>query len=384
MSIRKLNQLKQSIWVDHLSRAYLENGGLETHIKQGVSGVTSNPSILCRAILDSNAYDREIQDLVHKGKDSLDIYDELIRRDICVAASLLHAVYTSTDREDGYVSIEVDPAFANRIDATVYQGAYLHNLIDCPNIMIKVPVTNAGIEAFKRLILDGINVNATLLFSVDQYEKVAWAYIEALEARKADGKRLDTVASVASFFISRIDVAINNTLESHNGDIAKRRDELWGKAGIASARLAYEKWYEIFHSANFIALRKEGARPQRLLWASTSNKYPQEDPLKYVTGLVASATVNTLPLKTLDATIECKDPLTDALQRYRSFDAQGCLDELKGLRIDMREHTDQLLFNGIRLFAESFDELMSCLYYRILDERGEYASGNPKPRFGLV
>lgn len=250
--------------------------------------------------------------------------------------------------------------------------------------MIKVPATNAGIEAFKRLIFDGINVNATLLFSVDQYEKVAQAYIEALEARRVDGKRVDNVASVASFFISRIDVAINNFLKECNGDIEKRRDELWGKAGIASAKLAYEKWYEIFHGTNFIALRNEGARPQRLLWASTSNKYPQEDPLKYVTGLVASATVNTLPLKTLDATIGCKDPLTNALERYRSFDAQGYFDELKGLRIDVREHADRLLSNGIESFAESFDELMSCLYYRILDERGEYASGNPKSGLGLV
>lgn len=133
MSIRKLNRLKQSIWVDHLSRAYLENGGLETHIRKGVSGVTSNPSILCQAILDSDAYAKEIQDLVKKGKDSLDIYDELIRRDICVAANLLRSVYVSTEGVDGYVSIEVDPAFANRIDATIYQGAYLHNLIDCPN-----------------------------------------------------------------------------------------------------------------------------------------------------------------------------------------------------------------------------------------------------------
>ncbi len=277
MSIRKLNRLGQSIWVDHLSREYLEKGGLETHIQKGVSGITSNPAILCQAITRSDAYDKEIQDLVQKGKDSLDIYDELIRRDITHAASLLHFVYVSTDGMDGYVSIEVDPAFANRIDATVYQAAYLHNLMDCPNIMIKVPATNAGIEAYKRLIFDGINVNVTLLFSVDQYEKVARAYIEALEARRADGKRVDNIASVASFFISRIDMDINNILDSHNGDIAKRRDALWGKAAIASAKLAYEKWYEVFHSTQFIDLRNEGARPQRLLWASTSNKYPQDD-----------------------------------------------------------------------------------------------------------
>lgn len=383
MPIRKLNHLKQSIWVDHLSREYIESGGLEKHIKCGVSGITSNPSILCQAIAHSDAYDKDIKDLVQKGKDSLDIYDELIRRDICVAASLLHFVYASTDGLDGYVSIEVDPAFANRIDATVYQGAYLHNLMDCPNIMVKVPATNAGIEAFKQLIYDGINVNVTLLFSVDQYEKVALAYVEALEARKADGRRLDKIASVASFFISRIDMSVHNKFGCL-GDCEEKEKKLWGKAGIASAKLAYEKWYELFHSTKFVKLRKEGARPQRLLWASTSNKYPDEDPLKYVTGLVAAETINTLPLKTLDAIIECKDPLTDALQRYSSFDAQGCFDELKGLRIDMREHTDQLLSDGILLFAESFDELMSCLYYRILDERGEYASGNSKFRPGLV
>ena len=147
-----------------------------------------------------------------------------------------------------------------------------------------------------------------------------------------------------------------------------------GRAGIASARLAYEKWYEIFHSPEFVALRHEGARPQRLLWASTSNKYPQEDPLKYVTGLIAPETVNTLPLKTLDSIIECKDSLTGGLQKYSAFDAQGYFDELKGLRINICEHTDQLLDDGIRLFAESFDELMSCLYCCVLGEgfvRGE-------------
>ncbi len=389
MSIKKLNRLKQSIWVDHLSRDYLNKGCLEEHIKQGVSGVTSNPSILYQSIVNSDAYDEDIKGLVGMGKDSLDIYDELIRLDVRVAASILRAVYVSTDRRDGYVSIEVDPAFANRVDATVYQGAYLHNLIDCPNIMIKVPGTDSGIEAFKRLIFDGINVNVTLLFSVDQYEKVAWAYIEALEERKSHGLSLDTVASVASFFISRIDVAINNTLESHNGDIAKRREEFWGKSAIASAALAYKKWGEIFHSTRFLKLSSEGARSQRLLWASTSNKYPDEDPLKYVMGLIAPETINTLPLKTLDTTIKCGEDhwceghwysyvLTDTESA-----AQGHFDELKRLRIDIHEYTDRLLKDGIQLFAESFDDLMSCLY-DCTRERGEYASRNSKLGSGLV
>lgn len=370
MSIKQLDRLKQSIWVDHLSREYLENGGLESHIRKGVSGVTSNPSIWRQAITGSDVYAKEIQDLARKGHDSIDIYEELVCRDIRIAAQLLHSVYTHTNGLDGYVSVEVDPAFSNRVDATVYQGAHLYNFIDRPNIMIKVPGTEAGLEAFKRLIFDGINVNVTLLFSAEQYARVAWAYVEGLEARKADGKRVDNVASVASFFISRIDVVINNLLDSWNGDIALRREELWGKAAIASAKLAYEKWSEITHHSRFVALRKEGAHPQRLLWASTSNKYPQEDPLKYVTGLIAPETINTLPLKTLDAIIECKEPLTDTLVRYPSFDAQGHMEELSRLRIDIRKRTDQLLEDGIGIFAEEFDYLMSCLYQRISEMRG--------------
>ncbi len=193
----------------------------EFHIREGVTGITSNPTILRKAITCSDVYTKEIQELAQKGHDSIDIYEELIRRDIRITAQLLHSVYVCTNGIDGYVSIEVDPAFSNRVDATVYQGAYLYNLIDCPNVMIKVPGTEAGIEAFKRLIFDGISVNV-LLFSVDQYERVDWAYIDALEARKADGKRVDDVVSVASFFISRIDVVINHILDSWNGDIAKR------------------------------------------------------------------------------------------------------------------------------------------------------------------
>jgi transaldolase len=377
MAIKKLRKLKQSIWVDHLSREYLENGGLESHINKGVSGVTSNPSILYQAI-QSAAYDKEISEMACQGKDSLDVYEEIIRREVSVAANLLRPVYLSTNKLDGYVSVEVDPAFAHRIDETLYQAAFLFSMLDLPNLMIKVPGTDAGIEAFKELIFDGINVNVTLLFSVEQYEKVARAYVEALEARQRDGKDLE-IASVASFFISRIDVAVNNQI---HGEIEK--EKLRGKAAIASACLAYEKWYEVFHEPQFVRLRKLGARPQRLLWASTGNKYPQEDPLKYVTNLIAPTTVNTLPLKTLDSIIECKAQLSDKLLSYPSFCAQEILDKLRGQRIDIKDVADELLENGIRSFADYFDELMSCLYYRVLEERGGNASRNSESRYGLV
>lgn len=373
-NITQIKRLKQSIWVDHLERLYLESH-FESDLRHGVSGMTSNPTILCRGI-EGGYYDNQIRHLVEQGKDSLDIYEELIRQDASVAASLLHFVYASTDKLDGYVSIEVDPAFANRVESSVYQGAYLYNMIDCPNVMIKVPGTDAGIESLKQLIFDGIPVNVTLLFSVDQYEKVAWAYIEALEDRIADGKPVD-IASVASFFISRIDVAVDNALRNRGDiDYEEISKKLWCQVSRASAKLAYEKWYEIFHSPRFIALRHEGAKPQRLLWASTSNKYGHDDPLRYVKTLIAANTVNTLPPQTLKHTIECKTPipLTDTLDRYPSFSAQECFDELKKLRIDLRELTDALLARGIQLFMESFDDLMFCIYNRIREERGVHAS----------
>lgn len=384
MPLKQINRLGQSVWVDYLSRDYLQTGEFEKHVSKGVTGATSNPSILEIALRNTEIYDKDIKKMVGEGKDSIDIYESLVYADVSVAASILHSVYALSHQYDGYVSLEVDPAFAHRTDATIYQGACLFAGLALPNIMIKVPATDEGIEAFKQLLFDGINVNMTLLFDVEQYEKVAWAYVEALEARKADGKSLKGIASVASFFVSRIDVAVNNLLIADASLKEERKEELWGKAAIACARLAYEKWYEVFHSTRFVALRSEGAQVQRLLWASTSNKYPphyrNEDPLKYVTNLIAPETVNTLPLKTLDAIIECKDRVIDALPRYPSYNAEGVMEDLRGLRIDIKEVTSNLLVEGIQSFAESFDALMSRLY-----EKGrEYASRNPQSRPGLV
>jgi transaldolase len=388
VSIKRINRLKQSIWIDFLSRGYLESGGLESHITQGVSGVTSNPSILQKAITEESSYDKEIAELVSKGKDSIDIYEEIVRRDISIAARLLYHTYVRTDHVDGYVSIEVDPAFAHRTDATICQGAHLYNLIDSPNIMIKVPGTDEGIEAFRQLVFDGINVNVTLLFSVDQYEKVAKAYVQALQDRYKDGRSLSVVASVASFFVSRVDSYVDPILEfqeARERGIESRdprgcpRDhysDLLGKAAIASARIAYWKYYETFHTPEFVSLRHAGAQPQRLLWASTSTK---NDPLKYVKGLIARETVNTLPPATLNATIGYEDRFQAKLEHYSLYQAEGYMEELRR-RINFRDITDKLLDDGIRAFADSFDGLISSLYSRARCKKGKkHASRNPQP-----
>lgn len=360
--LSKLRDLNQSVWIDYLSRDYLESGNFEKHLQQGISGVTSNPTILSGAIEHSESYDDQIARLVREGRDCQDIYEALIKHDVSVAASLMHFLYASSDGREGYISLEVDPAFANRIEPTIYQAAHLHNLIDCPNLMIKIPATDAGIEAFRQVIFEGINVNMTLLFSVEQYEKVALAYVKALSDRLVDGRRIDKAASVASFFISRIDVASNKHFLDSSCPLRN-------KAGIANACLAYEKWREIFHGPDFVKLRKKGAKPQRLLWASTGTKYAQDDPLLYVSNLVAADTIITLPPKTLNATIKCEDSFSDRLARYASFDAQGVIDDLARQHIYMDELSEQLLDDGIVAFMESYDYLMSCIHRRVKGEK---------------
>lgn len=398
MSIKRINNLKQSIWTDFLSRAYLESGGMESHISAGVSGVTSNPTILNNAISGSSIYDKEIAEFVEQGKDTQDIYEEIIRRDVQVAAHLLYEIFVTTNGDDGYVSIEVDPAIANRIESTIYQAAFLYNLMDVPNVMIKIPATDAGIEAFRQVIFEGISVNMTLLFSVEQYRKVAQAYVDALKDREKDGQSLSDIASVASFFVSRIDTAVDGLLKllptrhpasgSPHSVVVLNDDHIenmLGKAAIANARQAYAVYHEIFHGAEFVKLRKQGARPQRLLWASTSTKNPEYDPLKYVKGLIAKNTVNTLPPATLNTIMEGKDSLQAELESYSIYSADEHMEHLRDVGVDFKQVTDKLLQDGIRAFSESFDNLMASLYVRVKTLREKkYASRDSKPRYGLV
>ncbi len=358
MSIKKINSLGQSIWVDFITRDFLRSGKFEELIKQGVTGVTSNPTIFLKAIKGTSDYEEDIISLCNQGKDSIDLYEELSTQDIKVAATLLQEVYGSTAGRDGYVSIEVDPVFANRVDATVYQGFHLHQIIDCPNVMIKVPGTDAGLSAMYELLREGVNVNVTLLFSIDQYEKVARTYIRALQARHAEGLRIDRMASVASFFVSRIDTKIDKFLDDD--------DPACGKVAIANCKLAYEKYKEIFGSAEFVKLRKAGgAMPQRVLWASTSVKNTVFPELKYAQALVAKETVNTLPMSTLEAILKCKDGMWDRrLEHYPSYDAQGLVDRMNRHKHkpNMKLVTDELLTEGLAAFVDSHDSLMAHLY----------------------
>lgn len=360
-SIKQIRNAGQSLWIDCLTRSYLVSGKFESDLNEGITGLTSNPTILQKSIANTSDYDAEIDLCSRQDKDSMDLYEEIIRRDIAIAAQLLHRTYTSTDREDGYVSIEVDPAFAHRVDATIYQGAHLFHLIDRPNVMIKVPATDAGIQAFRQLIFEGINVNMTLLFSVSQYEKVARAYINALRDRLMDNRPLNTVASVASFFVSRIDTKIDRL-----DNIGEHK----GKAAVLNAHTAYSKYLEIFHSKEFVELRKQGAMPQKLLWASTSVKNPEYNALKYVVNLLLKNTVNTLPPAVLESIIHYRNEFLIMGVRHSTYFADEHFDKLAHLGCDYNKCTQELLDEGLSIFSESFDSLMGYLYHRLSQQKG--------------
>lgn len=370
MSINKIRRLKQSIWSDFISKSYLESGEFDHHIDLGVTGATSNPAIFKKAIASSD-YDDDISHFSAIGKNSTDIYEELACREILTAAEKLRPVYECTEN-DGYISIEVDPAYANRVDETVYEAAAWHQLIDAPNVMVKIPATDAGIEAFKQVIREGINVNMTLLFSVDQYERVARAYVEALQNRASDGNDLN-VASVASFFVSRIDTAVDNALQASasmaSPHLAAEIQRLAGKAAVFNAHRAYRVYHDIFHSHEFMELTRKGAQPQRLLWASTSVKNPDFPKLKYVKALLSADTINTLPLETLNDVLSYPGEYM-AVRMDSSYEADEYFERLnKVLRTTFSKITDQLLEDGVRAFASSYDDLMLHLYNKTASKR---------------
>lgn len=353
--IGKLKYLGQSAWIDFIDRDYISSGEFESAIVSGMSGITSNPSILSKAIEDSESYSDQIQLMVDKNKDSLDIYDDIIKEDISAAADLLYPVYVSSDKKDGYVSIEVDPCFANRVDATVYQGSYLFNLIDKENIMIKIPATEAGILSMKKLVSCGINVNMTLIFSVEQYCRVAEAYLDALQTRLDNGFSINSVSSVASFFVSRIDTKFDQLSHVIKSD---------GKVAIAVSKMVYDKYYHLIRSPRFKDLKNHGAMPQRVLWASVSSKNSEYDSLIYVKNLIAKDTVITIPPKTLIETFAYPGEFRPMLELYRTYDAETVLDKVAKLGIDLSEIGSILLDEGIAQFVKSFDSLMSNLYYQ--------------------
>jgi transaldolase len=360
--LQALHDAGQSLWLDYIDRPMLLNGELARRIRDDVlTGMTSNPAIFEKALAQGTAYDAQVADLTG-ATSAWQLFEALASTDVRAACDLFRAVYDSTEGVDGYVSLEVSPNVANDAEGTIREARHLWTLVDRPNVMIKVPGTDAGAIALRQLIADGINVNVTLLFAVEAYARVIEAYLSGLEARAAAGAPLSPVASVASFFVSRVDTEIDKRFDAmvKAGTLgATTADALKGKAAVANAKLAYRLFTHQFGSARWAALAARGARVQRPLWASTSTKNPAYRDVIYVEELVGPQTVNTLPPATLEA-------FRDHGETRRTIDtdipgAERALDAVEAAGISVRQVTEQLLYEGLASFQKSFDALLAGL-----------------------
>ncbi len=361
--LRLIEQFGQSIWLDYIRRHLITSGDLRQFIEEdGLKGVTSNPAIFEKAIAHSNDYDEAISNLALQNKHVEEIYQALTVADVQRAADVFFSVYDKLKGKDGFVSLEVNPHLARDTTGTIAEARHLWKLVGRPNIFIKVPATQEGLPAIRQLISEGINVNVTLLFGLPRYEEVAEAYLAGLEDRVAQGHAVNRVASVASFFLSRIDILVDARLEkimAGGGPQATAARNLRGTVAIASAKLAYAIYQRIFSSQRFQALAAKGARPQRLLWASTSTKNPEYSDVKYVEALIGPDTVNTLPMETLNAYRDHGSPGA-RLEVGLDF-AAGVLQRLPELDIDLHQVTQTLEDEGIEKFNQPFDSLMCSL-----------------------
>lgn len=366
----EVQRFGQSIWYDNIHRSFIESGELGRLIQRdGLLGITSNPAIFEKAISGGSDYDPQLEGLVLRGEGSAQsLYEDLAIQDIQMAADALQGVYERTGGTDGYVSLEVSPYLANDTDGTLEEARRLFTTVDRANVMIKVPATEAGLPAIEELIAAGINVNVTLLFSVKAYERVAFAYVKGLEKLLRRGEKLRSVSSVASFFVSRIDTLIDDRLVAlaskteGKGDRAKIQS-LMGRVAIANAKIAYASYLNLIEGERWKALERQGARPQRLLWASTSTKNPDYPKTMYVDELVGPETVNTVPADTFKAfretgTAECR--LTEDWDVNLSR-ALTTMSDLSEVGLSMESATDELLVEGVRKFTEPFDNLLESI-----------------------
>ncbi|MBZ6380665.1 transaldolase [Sphingomonas sanguinis] len=352
-------------WLDFVDRKFLEAKGLEKLVTEdGLTGVTSNPSIFEKAMGHGDAYDATLAafDKENPGAATIDRYEHLAIQDIKAAAETLKPVYDKLDAKDGYVSLEVSPYIADDTDATIAEAEKLWHAVDRPNLMIKIPGTDAGAPAISATIAKGINVNVTLLFSVDAYIKVAEAYAAGLEERVKAGQPIDRIASVASFFISRIDSAIDKKIDERvaAGDAeADALKAVRGKVAIANAKMAYQWYLDFLKSDRWQALAAKGAQPQRLLWASTGTKDPSFPDTLYIDTLIGPDTVNTMPPKTMDA---FRDHGTVAETLTADIDdAKHVLAEAERLGLDLNGVTDTLVAEGVASFVKAFDDLLGAI-----------------------
>lgn len=372
----ELQALGQSVWFDDLSRELIASGELADMIGRGwISGVTSNPTIFQRAITNSTVYNAQIAELAQKGLSAEKIYEALIIEDIRAAADLLRPIYDRTGGADGFVSLEVDPRLAYETNWTITEARRLWSWVNRPNLMIKVPATAAGITAIATLIADGINVNVTLLFAVERYVEAANAYLLGLECRLASGQPIDHVASVASFFVSRVDTKVDAWLSQLPPErYGEQVSRLLGRAAVANARVAYRWYRELFASERFQRLAEHGARPQRLLWASTSTKNPQYSDVKYVEELIGPGTVNTLPKPTLLAFLD-HGRVTTALEASAE-QAETVLADLRSLGLDLSQVMSELETEGVAAFEQSHLSLLAAIEARSAESPGRSLTGH--------
>jgi transaldolase len=361
--LKKLETFGQSIWLDYIRRDLIESGELKRLIEDdGLRWMTSNPSIFEKAIAESNIYNQTIDYLALNNKNVKEIYESLSQQDVQNAADEFRTIFDKTDGEDGYVSIEVNPHLAYDSKSTIEEARRLWAALSRSNILIKVPATIEGLSAIRQLISEGINVNVTLLFGLPRYRQVAEAYIAGLEERASRGKSLKYIASVASFFLGRIDTLVDPLVEKFINPLGKQSEiakKIHGQVAISSAKEAYQIYKEIFGSKRFKILADKGARVQRLLWASTSTKNPDYSDIKYIEAIIGPDTVNTVPLKTIDAYRDHGNPGSRLESNVE--EADWIMAHLPELKINIDIITQQLEDEGVRKFNEPFDKLMEAI-----------------------
>ena len=359
--VEQLTAQGQSIWQDDIARTMLTTGQLKRTIDEvGIRGLTSNPTIFEKAIAAGDAYDEQILGLLREGNSAGEIFEALEVQDLQGACDLFGPLYDATNGGDGFCSIEVFPDAARNPDATREQARRLWAEVNRPNLMVKIPGTTEASPVIREMLAEGININVTLLFSIQSYRRVATAYIEALEDRVAAGKPIDRIASVASFFVSRVDTLVDKKLDERSQQdpsLKDRAEALKGTIAVANAKLAYAAYQELFESDRFKALEAKGAKPQRPLWASTGAKNPAYSDTLYVDSLIGPNTVNTMPSKTIEAFLD--HGTVERTVDHELHEARCAMAELAALGIDLDAVTHQLEEEGIASFVASFESLIS-------------------------
>jgi transaldolase len=366
--MNKLVELKeygQSYWLDNLTRGKIRSGELERRVKeQGLRGITSNPSIFYKAFSSGTDYDDQIRTLAKEGKTAVEIYDAMTVKDVQDACDILRPVYDESGGTDGFVSLEVSPYLARDTEGSMKDARRLYKMVGKDNCLIKIPGTKEGVPAIEQMLYEGVNINITLLFSIQRYVEVAQAYVRAVKRRVEEGSGVDKTVSVASFFLSRIDTLADQILSEYDIPVNQKKKpspaSLKGKAAIASAKIAYQRFKEIFSGGQWEDLKSKGAHVQRVLWASTSTKDPNFSDVLYVNTLIGPYTINTLPDKTIEAFADHgtlkKDAIEDDLE-----EAKATFDRLKDYDIDIDFITRYLEYEGIWKFIQSYDELIDGL-----------------------